>query len=400
MKLKKIQKSIIKNKKILVRIDSDVPLARNKKGEFFVLDDTRLKASLSTINYLIKNGAEKIILVGHLGRPKGVKKPDLSLKPIASHFQKLLKIKKPLKEVVINNFEAFEISSNIILLENIRFWIGEEENRPIFARKLAGLADIFVMDAFATSHRASASIVGVARYLPAYAGINLAKEVEALSKIIESPSKPFVAIMGGAKISDKIEVIENILPKVDFLLVGGGIANTFLAAIGIDILKSTFDVDKLNIAKELLKKYSQKIILPKDVIFADKIENNAKKIIVDISIFVPKIPEGYFYIVDIGPKTVAEFSKIIKKAQTLIWNGPLGVYEIPEFAEGTLKVGKVFAKVCEGKPFGLVGGGDVIASLKNLKIINKIDYISTAGGAMLEFLAGKNLPGLEILKKE
>lgn len=402
MKLRKITKKAVFKKRVLVRCDFDVPLIKKETKEgklkFIIEDDTRIQGALLTINYLIKNKAEKIILISHLGRPKGKKDFNLSLRPVAESLKKILNTGFPVLEIEYNGFEAFQIAPNLILLENIRFYPGEEENSPLFARKLARLGDVFVMDAFATAHRSSASIVGISRYLPSFAGLRLFLEVSSLQKILNNPRRPFVVIMGGAKLSDKIEVISNLLPKVDYFLVGGGIANTFLAALGYGVGRSLIDVEKIPLVQDLFKKYSSKIILPEDVVVTDNLSEKGQLIIKEVFSLPQEICPSPYLIADIGPKTVKKYSQIIEKAKTLLWNGPLGVYEVSQFALGTKKIGKVFAKVAAGKPYGVVGGGDVVGALKRLKVIGGIDYISTGGGAMLEFLAGKKLPGIEILK--
>ncbi len=300
----------------------------------------------------------------------------------------------------INSFDAFEIKPRLFLLENIRFYPEEEKNDSKFSKKLAGLADVFVVDAFGTAHRKHASVVGISKYLPTVSGLLLFSEISALDRVLRKPAYPFIAIMGGAKISDKIKIIENLLPSVDKLLIGGGIANTFLKSLGYGVGSSLVEDKELELAKDLLEKFKDKIILPEDVIVADSIDKYAKIENVNIQTNPHTICVEPYVIVDIGLKTIDLFSDIIKKAETLIWNGPLGIYEIEKFAKGTKEIGKVFSEVSYGKPFGLVGGGNVVTALEKMNVIRGVDYISTGGGAMLEYLAGKKLPGIEVIENK
>ncbi len=343
-----------------------------------------------------------MILISHLGRPEGKKDLRYSLEPVAEKLKELLKLKaQNLKlKAKINSFDAFQIAPNLILLENIRFYPGEEKNSPQFAHKLANLGDIFVMDAFGAAHRAHASTFGVAQILPSVSGLLLASEVHALSRALEKPERPLVAIMGGAKLDDKIEVIFNLISKVDSLILAGGIANTFLQAEGYQAGDSITSNKFIPLIKNLLKKERKKIILPIDAVIANKLDGKANIKIVTLGNKSAIICKPPWSIVDIGKKTIKLFSDIIKEAETIIWNGPLGVYEIRKFAKGTHDVGKVVDEVSKGKPYGLVGGGDVITALEKMKIISDIDYVSTGGGAMLKYLAGKKLPGIEILRSK
>ncbi len=406
MAKKTIKDINIENKRIIVRCDFNVPLTsegkdRHRYGkEFTVSDDTRIRKTLPTINYLLKKGAKKIILISHLGRPKGKKDLSLSLKPIAINISEMLKIKEKPKLKKINGFDVFEIDSKLLLLENIRFYSEEEKNDLNFAKKLAKLADFFVEDAFGVVHRKHASIVGISKYLPTVSGLLLFSEISALNRVLRKPRYPFIAILGGVKISDKIKVIENLLPKVDKLLIGGGVANTFLKSLEYGVGSSLVEDKELELAKNLLEKFKDKIILPEDVIVADSIDKYAKIENVNIQTNPHTICKEPCAIVDIGQETIDLFSDIIEKAETLIWNGPLGVYEIEKFAKGTKEIGKVFSEVSYGRPFGLVGGGNVVTALERMNVIRGVDYISTGGGAMLEYLSGKKLPGIKVIESK
>ncbi len=390
--LKTLKGVDVKGKRVIVRCDFDVPI----KGGL-VADDTRIRRSLETIRCLLRGEAERLILVAHRDRPGGKKIKELSLSPVAKRLAELLGQKSlPLKEKY-QHFEAFRIDPRVVLLENIRFYPQEEKNNPNFSKRLALLGDIFVMEAFATAHRKHSSTFGIASYLPTVAGLNFASEISHLERISKDPQSPFVVIMAGAKVKEKIGVISNLLSKLDYLLLGGGIATTFLAALGCRMCNSLVDFDSLPLAQSLLAKYKKKIFLPLDLKLAKKIEPKAKIIIKEVS-FPGNFCRAPYFVVDIGPKTIKKFSQIIRKAQTLLWNGPLGIYEIPRFAQGTRAIGKVFEEVASGKPYGLVGGGDVVGALEKSGYIKRIDYISTGGGAMLAFLAGQRLPGLEITK--
>ncbi len=388
MNKKTIRDMALKNKRALVRVDFNVPL--DDKGQ--VTDDTRIVASLPTIQYLVEQSA-KVILCSHLGRPKG-KDQKFSLRPVAARLQHLLGkpvtfvsdcIGQPVERVV----EGMN-AGDVVLLENVRFYPEEEKNDPEFAKKLAAFGDVYVNDAFGSAHRAHASTEGVARILPGVAGFLMEKELNYLGAALANPIHPFVAILGGAKVSDKIKVIENLLPKVDWLLIGGGMANTFLAARGFNIGKSLVEADKLDMAKALMDKGGAKIVLPVDAIIADKFDANAQNQVVAAD----AVP-GDWLILDIGPKTVDAFAKIIAGAKTVVWNGPMGVFEMPKFAEGTFAVAKCLA---QSGATTIIGGGDSASAVEHAGLADKMTHISTGGGASLEFLEGRVLPGVAALQ--
>ncbi|MBI3742148.1 MAG: phosphoglycerate kinase, partial [Chloroflexi bacterium] len=335
MNKKTIRDVNVKNKRALVRVDFNVPLDKGK-----VTDDTRIVAALPTINYLIAQGA-KIILCSHLGRPKG-KDQTLSLRPVAARAQQLLGtrvefvadcIGQPVERVV----EGMDVG-NVVLLENVRFYPDEEKNDATFAKKLAAAGDIFVNDAFGAAHRAHASTEGVTHFLPSVAGLLMEKELNYLGAALANPARPFIAILGGAKVSDKIAVIENLLPKVDALLIGGGMANTFLSASGLQVGQSLLEADKIETAKNLLAQAGAKIILPTDAVIANKFDANAES----QTVAVDAIPNDW-RVLDIGPRTLDSFGQILSGAKTVVWNGPLGVFEFPAFARGTIKIAKRLA---------------------------------------------------------
>ena len=387
MNKKTIRDVNVKNKRVLVRVDFNVPL--DDKGH--VTDDTRIVASLPTIKYLIEQGA-KVILCSHLGRPKG-KEEKFSMRPVATRLQQLLGkpvtfvsdcIGQPVQRVV----EAMN-AGDVVLLENVRFYPEEEKNDPEFAKKLAAFGDVYVNDAFGSAHRAHSSTEGVTKFLPAYAGFLMEKELEYLGKALANPAKPFVAILGGAKVSDKIKVIENLLPKVDSLLIGGGMANTFLAAKGLNLGQSLVEADKLDVAKALMEKSGAKIVLPVDAVIADKFAADAQSKVVDVN----AIPSDW-RMLDIGPKTIETFEKILANAKTVVWNGPLGVFEMPAFAKGTVEIAK---RLASSGATTIIGGGDSAAAVEQAGVADKMTHISTGGGASLEFLEGKVLPGVAAL---
>lgn len=384
--MKVVTKFKQKNKIALVRSDFNVPI-KNKK----ISDDKRIRESLPTIKYLLKLKS-KIVLMAHLGRPGGKYAEEFSLKPVAKRLEKLLKkkvqfIEKPLSEEVKDIIDTSKDS--IFLLENIRFYKQEKKNDKKFAEDLSKLADIYVNDAFGTAHRAHASTEAITHYLPSYAGLLLEKEIKELSKALR-PKRPLVVIIGGKKVSDKIGVIKNFLTKAKYVLIGGAMCFTFLKAQGYDVGKSLVEKDSLTLAKFLLKKGKNKIVLPVDVITASKIDSKAKASIHTIA-DMPKNELG----LDIGPATTKLFSSMLKDAKTIVWNGSMGVNEIKQFAKGTAEVGKALAK---SKAITIVGGGDTISAVDKLKIENKLTHVSTGGGASLEFLEGKNLPAIKALK--
>jgi len=380
----------VKNKRVLVRVDFNVPL--DKKGN--ITDDKRIKAALPTINYLIKNKA-MVILMSHLGRPKGEITNQLKMDKVAERLEKLLKKKVyKLDDCIGQDVEDFidkMVDKEVVLLENLRFYKEEKENDLEFANSLADLADLYINDAFGTCHRAHASVEGITKYIPAAAGFLLQKEIEIMGSALTKPKKPFIAIMGGVKVSDKINAINNLLKKVDKLLIGGAMMFTFLKSKGIKTGKSLVEEDKLSLAKNLLKKAKGKLVLPVDTIAAAKIDKKAESRTVDID-NIPKNMIG----VDIGPKTVKLYKKIISKAKTIIWNGPMGVFEISKFAKGTSEIAKILARP---KAITIVGGGDSAAAIEKLKLEKKLTHVSTGGGASLEFLEGKKLPAIQALEK-
>lgn len=391
MRKKNLKDFDFKGKKALVRVDFNVPLADGK-----ITDDTRIQAALPTIQYLINEGA-RVILMSHLGRPKGQVNDAYRMDPVAQRLAELLNKEVTKVDDCIGPEVEEAVSKmkdgDVLLLENTRFYKEETDNDPEFAKKLASIADVFVSDAFGTVHRAHASTVGVAQYLPAVAGFLLQKELEVLGEVIENPEHPFVAIMGGAKVSDKIGVIHNLMDKVDYLLVGGGIANTFIRAKGYETGKSLVEEDKLDLAKELLKEAEEKgveIVLPVDIVVADEFSNDAnfKEVTID------NIPADWESLDSGGTKTIEKYTEIIKKAKTVIWNGPIGVFELDNFAKGTFAIARALA---ESDAKTIIGGGDSAAAVKKAGLEDKIYHISTGGGASLEFLEGKALPGVEAL---
>lgn len=398
MNKKTVKDLNVEGKKVLVRVDFNVPLS--KDGNHTISDDTRIKAALPTIDYLLENNA-KVILMSHLGRPKGEANPEFSLKPVAewleNHYGEkfhFLPSDIVVDEKVKEEVEKLE-NGNLALLENTRYVKGETKNDPEFAKELSSLADLFVNDAFGTSHRAHASNVGVASNLESAVGFLIQKEIEIMGKALENPEKPFVSILGGAKVSDKIGVIENLISKVDYILIGGGMAYTFLKAQGKEIGKSLLEEDKMDLSLELIKKAEAnnvKILLPKDVVIADEIKEDAETEIVDID-NIPTDKEA----LDIGPKTAKEYADIIKKAKTVVWNGPMGVFEIKVFANGTNEVAKALA---DSSATTIVGGGDSALAIEEAGYKDKITHVSTGGGASLEFLEGKTLPGIDCIDEK
>lgn len=378
----------VKGKKVLVRVDFNVPM---KDG--VITDDTRITAALPTIKYLMEHGAA-VILCSHLGRPKGGPDPKFSLAPVAEYLGKLLGKKVSFaSDCVGAPAEAAAKSlkfGEVLVLENTRFHPEEEANDLTFAKKLASLADLYVNDAFGTAHRAHASTEGVTHFLPGVAGFLMEKEIQYLGQAIADPKKPFVAILGGAKVSDKIGVIKNLLKKADEILIGGGMANTFFKAQGIPMADSLVEDDALETAKELLKTGGKKLHLPVDVVLGDKFDAEAQKKTMKLG----PVPDGW-RVLDIGPETVANFDKIIAKAGTVVWNGPMGVFEFPKFAKGSFEIAKA---VANSKAVTIIGGGDSVAAIQQSGLADKITHISTGGGASLEMLEGLELPGVAALQ--
>jgi phosphoglycerate kinase len=382
----------LKGKAVLMRADFNVP----QDAALSITDDTRIRATLPTIQYILKNGAKKLILMSHLGRPDGKPVEKYSLKPVSVRLKELLG--EPvlfLNDCVGENIKKQIDSSQekVILLENLRFHAEEEANDPNFAKELAKLADIYVNDAFGTAHRAHASTEGVVHFLKAAAGFLLEKEMQYLGSALQSPARPFMVILGGAKVSDKIGVIDNLLPKCDAILIGGGMAYTFLKAQGQGIGNSKLEKDKIDLAKEILAKavsLEKEILLPCDHLVVDKVDLGA------LASIVKDIPEGKIA-VDIGPKTIELFKAKLSSAKTIVWNGPLGIFEMEPFSRGSLEVAKFIASL---KCTSIIGGGDTAAAVAKFKLEDKMTHISTGGGASLEFLEGKVLPGIAALSEK
>lgn len=385
----------LKGKRVLTRVDFNVPLDDQQK----ITDDTRIQAALPTIKFLSEKGA-RVILVSHLGRPKTGPDDKLRLAPVASRLSELLGNKVPyLKDCIGPEVEAAVKQmkdGDVALLENVRFYKEEEKNDPEFAKKLASLADLYVNDAFGTAHRAHASTEGVTKYLKGYAGFLMEKEIKFLGRLLEDPGRPFVAILGGAKISGKIEVIQNLIGKVDTLIVGGGMAYTFFKARGVEVGKSIVESDKIEVAKEILKTaidHGVPFMLPIDHVVADKFDANANSQIVTRAGIPPE-----WQAVDIGPETITKFGHAIKKAKTIFWNGPMGVFEFEKFAKGTLAIAKLVAEATGKGAISVIGGGDSVAAIEKAGLADKMTHISTGGGASLEFIEGKILPGIACLQ--
>ena len=390
---KKTVKDIeVQGKKVLVRCDFNVPLDKETGA---ITDETRIQAALPTIKYLLENGAA-VVLCSHLGRPKGEFNKKYSLAPVAKRLSELLGFEVKLAVDVIGpSAKALAASvecGKAVMIENVRFHKEEEGNDPEFAKELASMAEIYVSDAFGTVHRAHASTAGVAAYLPAVAGFLIGKELDFLGNAAENPQRPFVAILGGAKVKDKIGVITNLLEKVDTLIIGGGMAYTFSKAMGGEIGNSLLDEERIELAKEMMASAKAKgvnLLLPVDTVCANDFDNPTETMTVEAG----KIPEG-FQGLDIGPKTIELFAEAVKSAKTVVWNGPMGVFEKPEFAKGTLAVANAMA---ESEAITIIGGGDSAAAVTQMGLAPKMSHISTGGGASLEFLEGKTLPGVACL---
>ncbi|MBN2571464.1 MAG: phosphoglycerate kinase [Ignavibacteriales bacterium] len=387
-----IDKVELKGKRVLVRVDFNVPFDVNLN----ITDDTRIRAALPTIKKIIKDGG-KTILISHLGRPKGQPKPEFSLKPVAVRLSELLDSEvKFASDCVGEQVEKIVESlkdSEVLLLENVRFYAEEEKNNPEFAGKLAKFGDVFINDAFGSAHRAHASTEGVTKFIKINAaGYLMQKEIDYLDKVVSNAEKPFTAILGGAKISGKIDVIQNLINKVDNLIIGGGMIFTFYKAMGYEIGKSLVEEEKIDVAKEIIEKLknsSVKFLLPKDVVIASEFSNESESSVVEAN----KIPVDKLGL-DIGPESIREFSNIIEISKTVVWNGPMGVFEFEKYAKGTFAIAKALANATEKGAVTVVGGGDSTAAINKAGFEDKVSHVSTGGGASLEFLEGKELPGV------
>ncbi|MGG1442025.1 phosphoglycerate kinase [Brevibacillus laterosporus] len=391
MNKKSIRDIELAGKRVFCRVDFNVPMQ-----DGVITDDTRIRAAVPTIQYLIDNHA-KVILASHFGRPKGEVVEEMRLTAVGEHLASLLG--KPVKK--LNDSIGAEVETavqamkegDVILLENVRFHKGEEKNDPELAKSFANLADLFVNDAFGTAHRAHATTAGIAQHIPAVAGLLMEKEIQFMGGALSKPERPFTAIVGGAKVKDKIGVIENLLGKVDTLIIGGGMANTFIKAQGYNVGASLCEEDKLDLARTLMEQAKERnvnLLMPVDVVVADKFAADANKQVVSID----AIPEGWMAL-DIGPKTMANYRDAIVPSKTVVWNGPMGVFEIDAFATGTIAVANAMEE-CQGTT--IIGGGDSVAAVEKAGVAEKMTHISTGGGASLEFMEGKELPGVTALQ--
>ena len=385
---KKTVKDIdLKNKRVLMRVDFNVPMTEGK-----VTDDKRIKASLPTIKYVLEQGAS-VILMSHLGRPKGGPDPEFSLKAaaevLAGHLGKPVQMANDCVGAEVEKMAKALQPGDVLMLENTRFHAGEEKNDLDLAKKMAALGEVYVNDAFGSAHRAHSSTEGVARFLPAVSGFLMEQELEYLGRAALNPEHPYVGILGGAKISDKIAVVENLLGKCDKLIIGGGMANTFLAAQGLNMQDSLVEAASVETAKSILAKSGGKLVLPVDAVIADKFEAEANSQIVDAD----KIPAGW-RMMDVGPKTLESYKAALVGAKLVVWNGPVGVFEMPKFAEGTFALARLLA---ESGATTVIGGGDSASAVKKAGVAKQMTHVSTGGGASLEFLEGKVLPGVAAL---
>jgi phosphoglycerate kinase len=388
MNKKTVRDVNLRGKRVLMRVDFNVPMADGA-----VTDDKRIKAALPTIQYVLEQGAS-LILMSHLGRPKGTGfDPEFTLRPAAEALGKLLG--KPVAMAPdcigpeVEKMAAALQPGDVLMLENTRFHKGEEKNDLELAKKMAALGDVYVNDAFGSAHRAHSSTEGVARFLPAVSGFLMEQELEYLGRATDNPAHPYVAILGGAKISDKIAVVENLLAKCDTLIIGGGMANTFLAAQGCNMQDSLVEAGSIETARAILAKAGGKLLLPLDAVIADKFDAEANTQVVDVD----KIPAGW-RMLDIGPQSIAAFGAVLRAARLVVWNGPMGVFEMPKFAEGTFAIAKLLA---ESGATTVIGGGDSASAVKKAGVAKKMTHVSTGGGASLEFLEGKALPGVAAL---
>ncbi|KAF0107470.1 MAG: phosphoglycerate kinase [Anaerolineaceae bacterium] len=387
MNKKTVRDIELKGKRVLMRVDFNVPMEGGK-----VTDDKRIKASLPTIKYILEQGAS-LVLMSHLGRPKGGPDPEFSLKAaadvLAGHLGKPVRMAPDCVGAEVEKMAKALQPGEVLMLENTRFHPEEEKNDPELAKKMAALGEVYVNDAFGSAHRAHSSTEGVARFLPAVSGFLMEQELEYLGRATANPEHPYIAILGGAKISDKILVVENLLAKCDKLIIGGGMANTFLAAKGLNMQDSLVEAASVDTAKAILARHADKIILPVDAVIADKFEAEADSQVVDVD----KIPSGW-RMMDVGPKTLAAYQAALRGAKLIVWNGPVGVFEMPKFAEGTFALAKMLA---ESGAVTVIGGGDSASAVKKAGVAKQMTHVSTGGGASLEFLEGKELPGVAAL---
>ncbi len=382
----------LKGKRVLVRVDFNVPIEDGK-----ITDDTRIRAALPTLEAILAQKPRSIVLMSHLGRPKDKPEPQYSLKPVAEALSKLLGKPVALAEDPTSDAALEQANQlpdgGILILENTRFYPGETKNDPELAKKFARFGDIFVNDAFGSAHRAHSSTEAVAHLMPAVAGLLMEKELDYLATALENPKRPFVAILGGAKVSDKIKVIESLLAKADKLLIGGGMANTFFKAQGRQMGKSLVEETALDMARDLIAKGGDKLVLPVDQVIADDFKNDANSRTIDGS---ENVPDGW-QVLDIGPKTVEKYRQILNDAKTVVWNGPMGVFEMPNFAKGTNAIAQILADLTPKGVITIIGGGDSAAAVQQAGLADKMSHISTGGGASLELLEGQKLPGVEAL---
>ncbi len=388
MKKKTVRDIDLKGKRVVMRVDFNVPL---KEGT--ITDDTRIRAALPTIEYVLGQGAS-LVLMSHLGRPKDAPDPAYTLKPAAVRLGELLgtpvKMAPDCIGAEVKTMADALKPGEVLLLENTRFYVGEKKNDPEIARQFGELGDVFVNDAFGSDHRAHASTEGITHYLPSVAGFLVEKEIDFLGRATENPEHPYVVILGGAKISDKIGVIQNLLGKADTILIGGGMANTFFKAKGLEVGDSLVEDEALETARALMAEGGDKLVLPVDAVIADAFDNGAASQVVPVD----KVPAGW-RILDIGPETIACFKQILSTAKTVVWNGPMGVFEMPNFAKGTFAVAKALAEI---NAITVIGGGDSASAVNEAGVADKVSHVSTGGGASLEFLEGKVLPGIAALQ--
>lgn len=378
--------------RVLVRVDFNVPIKDGSVG-----DDTRITAAVPTLKAILEQKPRALILMSHLGRPKGERKPELSLAPVAPVLADKLGVEVTFVDDTVGEEVEKAIKElphgGVLLLENTRFYAGEKKNDPDFAEKLGGLADIFVNDAFGTAHRAHASTVGVTEHLAAVGGLLMEREIQFLDNALQEPERPFVAILGGAKVSDKIGVIERLLDLADSILIGGGMANTFFKAQGVDVADSLVEDDAVETAKHLLEQAADKLVLPTDAVIADDFDANAETRQIQVS---EGVPSGW-RILDIGPETIERFGNVLDDAQTIVWNGPMGVFEMAPFAKGTNAIADACATQAENGSTVIIGGGDSASAIRQAGLTDRVTHVSTGGGASLEMLEGKTLPGLAAL---